>query len=325
LNAVAGSRARTAAATAALLVMAAAPVVIGGNRGYGLGTTAVAAVILALGYQVTYGFSGQLSVAHAPLQGIGAYTVAQLTTAHGWSFWASLGPATFAAAAVGAVVGLPGLRVRGDVLALVTLGAGEILQSLYLNTTTFTAGSAGIAGIPPVSLFGTGVDVRGLYGVALALGLAVLALVRALRDSPLGRAWAAGRDDEVAAAALGVATGRLRVLAFAVGAGLAGVAGALYAVQDGFVSSVSFGLGQTVTVILVVLLAGEARLGRTVAAAVAVTAVVDRLAGYGGLAEGVTGAFILAVVAGRLGLLGGLAAAAGRLWSGLCPRWAHGR
>lgn len=307
-------------AVAALVAVAVVPVLIGGNRGFGLGTTAAIAVILALGYQVTYGFSGQLSVAHAPLQGVGAYTVAQLTAAHGWSFWASLGPAVLAAAAVGAVVGLPGLRVRGDVLALVTLGAGEILQSLFLNTTAFTAGSAGIAGVPPVSVFGTRLDARGLYGVALGLAVAVLVLVRGLRDSPLGRAWTALRDDEVAAAALGVRAGPLRVLAFAVGAGLAGVAGAVYAVQDGFVSPVSFGLRQTVTVILIVLVAGEGRLGRTVAAAVAVTALVDRLAGYGGLSEGVTGASILLVVAVRLGLLGGVQAFGDRLWLRLVPR-----
>jgi ABC-type branched-subunit amino acid transport system permease subunit len=287
-----------------LLALAALPVWVGGHRGYGLGTTAVIATVLALGYQVTYGFSGQLSVAHAPLQGVGAYTVAQLMTARGWSFWAALGPAALLAAAVGAVVGLPALRVRVDVLALVTLGAGEILQSLYLNTTPFTAGAEGISGIPPVSVLGSRLDERGLYAVALVLGVGTLLAVVALARSPLGRAWFALRDDELAARAFGVRTGPLRILAFAVGAGVAGVAGGLYAVQDGFVSSVSFGLGQTVTVILVVLLAGEARLGRTVAAAVAVTVLVDHLAGYGGLAEGVTGVVILAVVAARLGVAG---------------------
>lgn len=325
MTALATPTVRTGGACVALAAVAAVPVLIGGNRGYGLGITAAIAVIMALGYQVTYGFSGQLSVAHAPLQGIGAYTVAQLTTAHGWSFWASLAPAALAAAAVGAVVGLPALRVRGDVLALVTLGAGEILQSLYLNTTPFTAGSAGISGIPLVSVFGTRLDSSGLYAVALGLALATLLTVRAMRDSPLGRAWTALRDDDVAAAALGVRVGRLRVLAFAVGAAVAGVAGGLYAVQDGFVSSVSFGVAQTVTVILIVLLAGEGRLGRTVAAAVAVIAVVDRLTPYGELSEGVTGAFILLVVVARLGLLGGLVAAGDRAWRRRSLRAAVGR
>ena len=152
-------------------------------------------------------------------------------------------------------------------------------------------------------MFGRTVDHRGLYAVALGLGLLTLAAVRALRHSPLGRAWLAARDDEVAAQAFAVPIGRLRLLAFSVGAGIAGAAGALYAVQDRFVSSVSFGLGQTVIVILVVLVAGEARIGRTVAAAIAMTVLVDRLTPYGQVSEGVTGLLILAVVALRLGLL----------------------
>jgi branched-chain amino acid transport system permease protein len=208
------------------------------------------------------------------------------------------------ASAFGAVVGLPGLRVSGDILALVTLGAGEILQSLYLNTQRFTGGYQGIGGVPAVSVFGSSVDDRGLYLVALGLGATVLAGVVALRASPLGRAWLAGRDDELAARALGIRTGPARLLAFAVGAGIAGVGGALYAVQNGFVSSVSFGLSQTVTVILVVLVAGEARIGRTVAAAVVATAGFDQLTRYGSVSEGVTGALILTVVAVRLGLPG---------------------
>jgi branched-chain amino acid transport system permease protein len=157
--------------------------------------------------------------------------------------------------------------------------------------------------------------------VALGVALVVLVAVQAVRASPLGRAWLAVRDDEVAAASLGVRAAPLRLMAFALGAGVAGVAGGLYAVQNGFVSSVSFGLSQTVTVILVVLVAGEARIGRTVVAAVAYTVVVDRLAAHGAVSEGLTGVFILAVVAIRLGLLsragvrvrGAIAAVRGRL------------
>jgi len=297
-------RRSSAGALSALALLALVPVWIGGRHGYGLGTTAVIAVITALGLQVVFGLSGQLSVAQAPLQGVGAYAVAQLMVTHGWSFWAALAPAVAVAGAFGVVVGLPGLRVRGDVLALATLGAGEILQSLFLNTERFTGGYQGIAAVPGVSVFGHALDDRGLYAVALGLGLAVLAGAVALKASPLGRAWMALRDDEEAARSFGVRTGRLRLLAFAVGSGMAGAAGAIYAVQNGFVSSVSFGLNQTVVVILVVLIAGEAHLGRTVAAAVAITAVLDRLSAYGDVSEAVTGLVILVVVASRLGLVG---------------------
>ncbi|MFN2606315.1 MAG: branched-chain amino acid ABC transporter permease [Acidimicrobiales bacterium] len=295
---------RPVASGAALVAVVLLPVWVGGRHGYGLGTTAAIGVVLALGLQVTFGFSGQLSVAHAPLQGVGAYGAAWLMVEHGWSFWAALGPAVLVAAAFGAVVGLPGLRVRGDVLALVTLGAGEILQSLFLNTSRFTGGYQGIAGVPPVTVMGTPLDDRGVYALAVGVALVALAAVVALRRSPLGRAWLADRDDEVAARALGVPTGQLRLVAFAVGAGIAGAGGAVYAVENGFVSSVSFGLAQTVVVILVVLVAGEGHIGRTVAAAIAMAAVLDRLSAYGDVSEAVTGVVILIVVAVRLGLAG---------------------
>jgi branched-chain amino acid transport system permease protein len=280
------------------------PFAVGGFRGYGLGTTAAITVLLALGYQVTYGFSGQLSIAHAPLQGAGAYTVARLMTSAGWSFWLALPAGVLAAAALGAVVGLPGLRVRGDVLALVTLGAGEILQSVYLNATSLTGGYQGVSAVPSVEAFGHRFDDRDLY--LLALGIAALALlfVIAVRASPLGRALLAIRDDEDASRALGVRPAGLRVLAFAVGAGVAGAAGGLYAVQNGFVSSVSFGLAQTVPIILIALVAGEGRVGRTVVVTIAYVALVDRLATVGDVSEGITGAVILAVVAFRLGIVG---------------------
>lgn len=297
-------RLKVAGGTVAVVMAAAIPAMIGGRRGYGLGTTAVILIVMALGYQVTYGFSGQLSVAAAPLEGIGAFTVARLMTDHGWSFWASVPVAALAAAAVGAVVGLPGLRVRGDVLALATLGAGEILQQLYANTEWFSGGYQGIVGVPHVGLFGIVLRDQGLYVVALGIGLVVLVGVLALRRSPLGRAWLALRDDDVAAKAFGIPTARLRLLAFSVGAAIAGVAGSLYAVQNSFVSSVSFGLRETVVVILVVLVAGEARIGRTVAAAIVATAVIDRLAGYGDVSEAVTGLVILLVVFTRTGLAG---------------------
>lgn len=290
-----------------LVVLGLLPVWIGGRYGYGLGTTAVIAVITALGLQVVFGLSGQLSVAQAPLQGVGSYAVAQLMVDHGWSFWAALPPAVAVAALFGVVVGLPGIRVRGDVLALATLGAGEILQSLFLNTQQFTGGYQGIAGVPGISVFGHALDDSGLYAVAVGLGLVTLLAALALKASPLGRAWMALRDDEVAACSFGVHPGRLRLLAFAVGSGMAGAAGGLYAAQNGFVSSVSFGLDQTVIVILVVLIAGEGHLGRTVVAAAALAAVLDRLSAYGEVSEAVTGLVILAVVASRVGLVGAVA------------------
>jgi len=174
---------------------------------------------------------------------------------------------------------------------------------VYLNATSLTGGYQGVAAIPAVEVFGRPLDDRGLYLVALALVAVGFLVVVAIRASPLGRALLAVRDDEEAARALGVRPAGLRVLAFAIGAGIAGAAGGLYAVQNGFVSSVSFGLAQTVPIILIVLVAGEGRPARTVAVSIAYIALVDRLATVGNVSEGITGAVILLVVAFRLGLV----------------------
>lgn len=282
------------------------PLAAGSVGAYGLGTTCAIAVVLALGLQVTYGMAGALSLAHVPLMGVGAYAVALLSVEHGWSFWAALPVGVGAAAATSAVVGLPALRLQGDVLALTTLGAGEILQTLFLRSSV-TGGYQGVSGVPPVRLGGTELGERGLYLLAVTAAALALLLTRALLHAPVGRAWTAARDDELAAAAFGVRAGPLRLLAFAIGAGIAGVGGALFAVHDGFVSSVSFGLPQTVVVVLVVLMAGPAHLLRTVVSAVGFTLVVDRLVGYGGVSEGVTGGLILLVLAWRLGLAAAVA------------------
>jgi ABC-type branched-subunit amino acid transport system permease subunit len=284
------------------------PFVTGSASAYGTGTTVTLAVLLALGYQVTYGLGGQLSLAHAPLMGVGAYTTARLTTDAGWSWWPATALAVAAAATVGAVVSLPTLRVRGDVLALTTLGAGEVLQSLYLRLP-LTGGYQGIVSVPPVTVAGHQFTDADMYLLTAACAGVVLTGVVGLRHSPMGRAMLAVRDDELAARSLGTAPGPIRVVSFVLGAAVAGFAGSLYAAQDGFVSSVSFGLTATMTTVTIVLLAGPARWGRTVLVAVIVTLVAQWLSGYGQVTDALTGAMILIVIASRLGLFHRVAAA----------------
>ena len=271
-----------------------------------MGADAAYLCLLALGLQVTYGLSGQLSVAVAPVAGMGAYASAFLMTSHGWSFWETLPVAALASAAVGTVVGLPSLRVRGDVLALVTLGGGEVLTTIYLNTRTFFGAYDGISAVPPVTLRGSVLTDAQLYAVSAALALLALLVVNALARGPLGRAWRADRDDPAAAAALGVAGAPLRLLSFTVGSAVAGVGGAVFAGHDLFVSSTSFTLARTVDVILVVLLAGDGRLLRTVFAAAGLTVLVHQLSGLAAVSEAVTGALVLLVVFQRLGAFNGL-------------------
>lgn len=268
---------------------------------YGLGTDAAYLCLLALGLQITYGLSGQLSVAVAPVAGMGAYASAFLMASHGWSFWATLPVAALASAAIGTLIGLPSLRVRGDVLALVTLGGGEVLVTVYLNTRTFFGAYDGISAIPPVTLAGHVLTDGQLYAASVALTVVALLVVAALAAGPLGRAWRADRDDPTAAAALGVRGPALRLLSFTVGSAVAGLGGALFAGHDLFVSSTSFTLPRTVDVILVVLLAGEGRLLRTVVAAAGLTVLINQLTGFAAVSEAVTGALVLLVVAQRLG------------------------
>ncbi len=256
---------------------------------------------MALGLQVTYGLSGQLSVAVAPVAGMGAYATAHLMTFERWPFWAALPAAVVAAALTGTIVGLPSLRVRGDVLALVTLGAGEILDTVYLNTRGFFGAYDGISGVPPVTIGGVTLSDAQLYAVGIGLTVVGLLAVGALADSPVGRAWRADRDDVTAATALGVPGPPMRLLAFTLGSAVAGLGGALYVAHTGFVSSTAFALPRTVDVILVVLLAGDGRMLRTVAASAGLSVVIDKLAGYASVSEAVTGALVLLVVAQRLG------------------------
>lgn len=294
-------RPRLLLAVAAVALLAAVPWQLGTLSAYGLGTDACVLALLALGLQVTYGLSGQLSVAVAPVAAIGGYTTAHLMTVAGLSFFATLPPAALAAAVLGTVVGLPSRRVRGDVLALVTLGAGEVLVTVYLNTRTFFGAYDGISGVPQVTLGGTALSDGQLYAVSVAVVLLAQLAVAALARGPLGRAWRADRDDAVAAAALGVAGPRLRLLAFTVGSAVAGLGGALYVAHDLFISSTAFALPQTVDVILVVLLAGDGRLLRTLFAAAGLIVVMDRLSGFAAVSEAVTGGLVLLVVAVRLG------------------------
>lgn len=299
---------RPASATGAYVALALAVVLLVLARGSfaaaGLGTDIAVLALLAVGLQVTFGLGGALNLALAPTGALGGYVVGTLAAHRGWSFWPALPLGILASALLAAIVGLPCLRVRGDVLALVTLGAGEVLSDVYLNTRTLFGGYDGVSAIPPVSVGGAALSGTGLLVVAAALLTVAVSAVAALAASPLGRSWRAVRDDEVGAASLGLATGALRVGAFAVGGAVAGAAGALYAVQESFISSTAFDLTRTVNVILVVLVAGSGALGRTVVVAGALTVLSDRLSQYAAVSEAVTGILILVLVAQRLGAPG---------------------
>ncbi len=194
--------------------------------------------ILALALNVVVGYTGLLHLGVAAFFGIGAYTVGILTAPlnpFGMNFWLALVMATVVATLAGLLLGAPALRLRGDYLALVTLGFGEVVRFTIKNLPTITEGTKGISPLPAPSFPGVAVDwntdYRPFYYLALAALVLTFYFLYRLERSKLGRAWVAIREDELAASCMGLNTARLKLAAFAVTAGIAGFAGGIYAVK----------------------------------------------------------------------------------------------
>ena len=241
-------------------------------------TTVLIYVMLGWGLNVVVGLAGLLDLGYVAFYAVGAYTYALLVTQFGISFWWCLPIAGLFAAAFGIVLGYPTLRLRGDYLAIVTLGFGEIIRLVLLNWTDLTQGPNGISSIPRPSLFGLpfappgdAATVAGALGIEYApwhrtvflylliLGLALLTnlLVLRLRRLPIGRAWEAMREDEIACKALGINVTNVKLSAFALGAALGGFAGVFFAARQGFISPESFTFAESAVILAIVVLGGS--------------------------------------------------------------------
>lgn len=218
-------------------------------------------LILAAGLNVVLGYVGLLDLGFMAFYAIGAYTTALLSL-RGWSFWFCL-PASIAAA-MGArwLLGWPVLRLKGDYLAIVTLGFGEIARIVLNNWDSLTNGPKGVAlfssmAVAPISFFGLRVAGNGpfFYLIYALVGLAFLLCWR-LDRSRLGRAWGAIRDNEIAAQATGVDIARLKLLAFTLSGAFAGAAGAVFARWEGFVTPESFTFWESALLVAMVVLGG---------------------------------------------------------------------
>jgi branched-chain amino acid transport system permease protein len=229
----------------------------------------------AIGLNIVVGLAGLLDLGYVAFMGIGAFVAANLsgaaTSTLGWDvpFPVAALVAAVIAGIFGAVVGSPTLRVRGDYLAIVTLAFGEIFyRSAQNNIGELTGGATGMGGIPQINMFGTAFNERiAPFGVELPAGVlyyflivGVVALIMAifanLKNSRIGRAWIAIREDEDAARAMGIRTGKMKILAFLVGAMLAGIAGAIFAHKLGTASYDSFRFLESVTLLAAVILGG---------------------------------------------------------------------
>ncbi len=212
-------------------------------------------VILALSLNMITGYAGQISLGHAAFMGIGAYTSALLYTRAGFSFWPAFLVAGLIAGVVGAVLAIPCLRVREDFLAITTMGINFVVEAMFLYVPFFGAGM-GIGGIDAPSLFGREISKPGFLVFVVMVILAVIAVDRWLSRSWIGLAWAAIREDEGAAGAMGIDVVRFKVLAFTLGSAVAGLAGSLYAHFLTFIMPVNFSFGQSIVILSMVVFGG---------------------------------------------------------------------
>ncbi|MCA1656627.1 MAG: ATP-binding cassette domain-containing protein, partial [Actinobacteria bacterium] len=229
-------------------------------------------VLLALGLNIVVGAAGLLDLGYVAFYAVGAYTTALLTTSAGWSAWQALPAAVGAAMVAGVALGGPTLRLRGDYLAIVTLGFGEIVRIVAENSGSLGE-NRGITGVPhPSPVAGTEFGFRPLpyyYLTLVAIVVTMVVFVR-LGRSRVGRSWAAIREDEDAAEAMGVHTFTMKLWAFAMGASTAGLAGWIYAGRTSFISPQNFPFTFSVLILSAVVLGGMGSVTGAVAGALAV-------------------------------------------------------
>lgn len=226
-------------------------------------TSAWLYAVLAMGLNIIVGYTGLLHLGYAAFFAIGAYTYGLLNLHLGLSFWLGWLPAAVVAGLFGILLGIPAIRVRGDYLAIVTLGFGEIVRIVVTNLERWTGGPNGLLGlahptlwIPGYGIYDFGVASRPYYCLVVAVAGVVALLCLRVQGSRVGRAWAAIREDELAAACSGIDTFRLKLLAQGCGAAVAGVAGAIFAAKQGTITPDSFDFILSVMILAMVVLGG---------------------------------------------------------------------
>ncbi len=213
--------------------------------------------LLAVGLNITVGYTGLLDLGYAAFYGVGAYVYALLSTGIGLSFWLGLPIGGLVAAFFGLILGIITLRLRGDYLAIITLGFVQIIYLTLNNWDSVTQGPNGIMqiGRPEIAGFVFRQQIHFYYLILSFLVVTVVAVHR-LIDSQIGRAWIAIREDEMAAEAMGIDTTRMKILAFVLGAGIAGIGGVFFAARYTFVSPESFTFLESVRILSMVVLGG---------------------------------------------------------------------
>ena len=303
-------RAAYAATIALVVVLAVLPLVVGlaGNAWVRMLDFALLYIMLALGLNIVVGYAGLLDLGYVAFYAVGAYLYALLSSPHlaenfEWiaatfpnglhnSIWMVIPLSAGLAAFFGVLLGSPTLRLRGDYLAIVTLGFGEIIR-IFLNNlnapVNITNGPQGISNIDPVRIAGLDLSkpveigsftlqsVQLYYYLFLVLAALVIVVTIRLQNSRLGRAWMAIREDEIAAKAMGINTRNVKLLAFAMGASFGGVSGAMFASFQGFVSPESFVLSESIVIVAMVVLGGMGHIPGVILGAILLYAIPEVL------------------------------------------------
>ncbi len=223
-------------------------------------TTALLYIVLGLGLNIVVGLAGLLNLGYIAFCAVGAYTYALLHVHYGLGFWAALPIGALLAALFGILLGFPVLRLRGDYLAIVTLGFGEIIRLVLENWNAFSFGPSGISNIPRPGFFAIALNLQQvtvyIYFLMIGLCLLTILVVNRLQHSRIGRAWIALREDELACEAMGVDKTRAKLTAFALGATWAGMAGVVLAAKTTFIHPASFTFLESAMILSIVVLGG---------------------------------------------------------------------
>lgn len=277
------------AALAAIMLLAAGPWLVDSyylNLMFMIGIF----VIACAGMNIIIGYCGIVSIGHAGLMAIGAYASSFLSTKYGLSFWLVALIGIIASLIIGSLIAIPTIRAGGVYLSMITIAFGVVIHEVLIRWDGVTGGPLGISGIPKPQLGSYTFDLKGMYLLVLVIALAALLLVRNLRRSSWGRAMIATKENEIAAASLGIRKFKAQYAGFAISSVLAGLAGAIYAHTNSFISPDTYHFPTSVQLVLIVILGGAGRmLGPVIGAAIIVflPELLDmeklRMALYGGI------------------------------------------
>jgi branched-chain amino acid transport system permease protein len=284
--------------------------------------TALLYVPVGIGFNLVVGNLGLLAFSNVAYFGLGAYTSGIMMASLGVPWWLTIIPAAIMGGIAGSVAAIPALRgVRLFYLAIMTLAFGELMRWTYIRWETLTGGSMGMA-VPTASLFGWPLDSdRRRFYVFLVLVVLIIAVTDRLLRSRFGRAFLAIKDNEIAAAAMGIPTDRYIVLAFAWGGAVVGIGGSMFAISVGHLSPVSFDLTELILQFAIIMVGGLGSLAGSIIGAAVITAAPQAFISFPGFEELVFGLLIILVI---LFLPRGLASLLARLHPAFVERYYRG-